>query len=62
MLEALIAGEPDAGQLADLASRRMRVKHGALVEALTGRFRRPPRGAKPDAAHRIDTLSAWIEP
>lgn len=38
MLEALIAGERDPGQLADLARRRMRVKHGALVEALTGRF------------------------
>ncbi len=33
MLEVLIAGERDAGQLADLARRRVRVEHGALVEA-----------------------------
>ena len=39
MIEALIAGEPrPAGQLADLARGRMRVKRAALVEALTGRF------------------------
>src|ERR1700694_4204467 len=38
MLEALIAGERDPRRLADLARGRMRVKHGALVEALTGRF------------------------
>jgi transposase len=38
MLEALIAGERDPRRLADLARGRMRVKHAALVEALTGRF------------------------
>jgi transposase len=38
MLEALIAGERDPRRLAGLARGRMRVKHGALVEALTGRF------------------------
>ena len=38
MLEALIAGERDPRRLASLARGRMRVKHGALVEALTGRF------------------------
>ena len=38
MLEALIAGERDPRRLADLARGRMRAKHGALVEALTGRF------------------------
>ena len=37
MLEALIAGERDPRRLAGLARGRMRVKHGALVEALTGR-------------------------
>lgn len=36
MLEALIAGERDPQALADLACRRMRAKHAALVEALTG--------------------------
>ena len=39
MLEALIAGERDPGQLADLAKRRLRSKIPALTEALTGRFR-----------------------
>ncbi len=38
MIEALIAGERDPGVLAGLARGRMRVKHAALVEALTGRF------------------------
>ncbi len=38
MIEALIAGERDPEVLARLARGRMRVKHAALVEALTGRF------------------------
>ena len=38
MLEALIAGERDPRRLADLARGRMKTKHAALVEALTGRF------------------------
>jgi transposase len=38
MVEALIAGERDPQVLAGLARGRMRVKHAALVEALTGRF------------------------
>ena len=38
MIEALIAGERDPGVLAGLARGRMRVKHAALVEALTGKF------------------------
>jgi transposase len=38
MIEALIAGERDPQVLAGLARGRMRVKHAALVEALTGRF------------------------
>ncbi|MGH7745133.1 MAG: IS110 family transposase [Acidimicrobiales bacterium] len=38
MLEALIAGERDPAQLADLAKRRLRVKIPELTEALTGRF------------------------
>lgn len=37
MLRALIAGETDAERLADLARRRLRLKHAALVEALHGR-------------------------
>jgi transposase len=38
MLEALIAGERDPKVLAGLARGRLRVKHAALVKALTGRF------------------------
>jgi len=38
MIEALIAGNRDAGQMADLAQRRMRVKIPQLTEALVGRF------------------------
>jgi len=38
MIEALIAGERDPIVLSVLAKGRMRVKHAALVEALTGRF------------------------
>jgi transposase len=38
MIEALIAGERDPQVLAGLARGRMRVKHAALVQALTGRF------------------------
>ena len=38
MLAALISGERDPGQLADLAKRRLRSKIPELTEALTGRF------------------------
>jgi len=38
MIEALIAGERDPRVLADLARGRMKAKHAALVEALTGQF------------------------
>lgn len=38
MVEALIRGERDPRKLADLARGKMRAKHAALVEALTGRF------------------------
>jgi len=37
MLRAMIAGETDPHRLADLARRRLRLKHAALVEALRGR-------------------------
>lgn len=61
MLEALIAGERDPRVLAGLARGRMKTKHHALVEALTGRF---------DAHHgelarmlldQIDTLTNQID-
>jgi transposase len=38
MIEALIAGQRDPAQLAELAKGRMRAKIGALSEALDGRF------------------------
>jgi transposase len=38
MIEALIVGERDPRALASLARGRMKAKHAALVEALTGRF------------------------
>jgi transposase len=37
MLRAIIAGETDPERLAALARRRLRLKHGALIEALHGR-------------------------
>jgi len=61
MIEALIAGQRDPHALADLARGRLRVKHAALVQALTGQF---------DAHHgelarilldQVDALSAQIE-
>src|SRR6266571_8349251 len=60
MLEALIAGERDPQKLARLARGKMKAKHAALVEALTGRF---------DAHHgelarmlldQVDALTAQI--
>ena len=38
MIEALVRGERDPGVLAGLARGKMRAKHAALLEALTGRF------------------------
>jgi transposase len=60
MVEALIAGERDPQKLARLARGKMKAKHAALVQALTGRF---------DAHHgelarmlldQIDALTAQI--
>ncbi|MEO3780989.1 transposase [Micromonospora sp. B11E3] len=51
MVEALIAGQHDPQALAGLARGRMRRKHTALVEALTGRFdTHPVRSADTPAA------------
>jgi transposase len=38
MLDALISGQRDPKRLADLAKGRLRVKHAALIQAMTGRF------------------------
>lgn len=38
MVQALIDGERDPEVLADLAGQKLRLRHDALVEALTGRL------------------------
>ena len=53
MLEALIRGERDPRKLADLARGKMRAKHAALVEALTGRFDDHPAGITYLAVTRV---------
>jgi transposase len=61
MLEALIAGERDPETLAQLARGRMRAKHAALVEALTGRFDDHHAKLARLLLDQIDALSAKIE-
>lgn len=61
MLEALIAGERDPKVLAGLARGRMRVKHAALVQALTGRFDAHHAELARMLLDQIDTASAHIE-
>lgn len=61
MIEALIAGERDPQVLAALARGRMRVKHAALVEALTGRFDDHHAELARILLDQIDALSAQIE-
>jgi transposase len=60
MLEALIAGERDPKVLAGLARGRMRVKHAALVQALTGRFDDHHAELARMLLDQIDALSAQI--
>jgi transposase len=68
MLGALIGGERDPQVLASLARGRMRVKHAALVQALTGRFdahhaelARILLGQYDALTIQIDALTARIE-
>jgi transposase len=61
MIEALIAGERDPKLLAGLARGRLRVKHAALVEALTGRFDDHHAELARMLLEQIDTLSAKID-
>lgn len=61
MIEALIGGERDPRRLAGLARGRMRVKHAALVEALTGRFDDHHAELAQMLLDQIDTLSAQID-
>ena len=68
MLEALIAGQRDPAELADLAKRRMRSKIPQLTEALTGRFNehhaflaRLHLNLIDQHTHAIEELTARIE-
>jgi transposase len=61
MLEALIAGQRDPKVLAGLARGRLRVKHAALVEALTGRFDDHHAELARMLLDQIDTLGEQIE-
>jgi len=61
MIEALIAGERDPEILAELARGRLRAKHVALIEALTGRFDDHHGELARLLLDQIDTLSAKID-
>jgi transposase len=60
MLEALIAGQRDPGVLAGLARGKMKAKHAALVEALTGRFDSHHAELARMLLDQIDALGAQI--
>jgi transposase len=61
MLEALIAGQRDPHALADLARGRLKVKHAALVQALTGRFDDHHAMMARMLLDQIDALSTQID-
>jgi transposase len=61
MLEALIRGERDPRTLADLARGKMRAKHAALLEALTGRFDDHHGELARMLLDQIDTLTGQID-
>jgi transposase len=61
MLEALLAGQTDTGQLAELAKGRLRKKIPQLKEALTGRVREPHRFRLSEQLSHIDYLDEAIE-
>jgi|SRR5262245_2813485 len=60
MIESLIAGERDPKVLAGLARGRMRAKHAALTEALTGRFDDHHAELAQMLLDQIDALTAQI--
>ena len=60
MIEALIAGERDPEVLARLARGRMRSKHAALVQALTGQFDDHHGELARMLLDQIDALTAQI--
>jgi transposase len=61
MLEALIAGQRDPKVLAELARGRLRVKHAALVQALTGGFDDHHAELARMLLDQIDTLGGQID-
>lgn len=61
MLEALLAGQTDTGQLAELAKGRLRKKIPELKEALTGRVREHHRFMLSEQLSHIDYLDEAIE-
>jgi transposase len=60
MIEALISGERDPQVLAGLARGRMRAKHAALVQALTGRFDDHHAELARMLLDQVDALTAQI--
>ena len=60
MIEAMIAGQRDPRQLADLARGRMKAKRAALIEALTGRFDDHHGELAAILLAQIDSLTAQI--
>jgi transposase len=61
MIEALIRGEDDPQVLAGMARGRMRGKHAALVEALTGRFDDHHADLARMLLDQIDTLDRQVD-
>lgn len=60
MLEALVAGETDAGRLADLADRRLKTPREDLIAALEGRFTRHHAFLVGQHLGMIDHLAARV--
>jgi transposase len=61
MLDALIAGERDAGRLAELAKGRMRAKIPALRDALAGRFNDHHAAVVAELLARIDHADEIVD-
>jgi transposase len=61
MIEALIAGQRDPQVLAGLARGRMKAKHAALIEALTGRFDNHHGELASILLAQIDGLTAQVD-
>ncbi len=60
MLEAMISGQTDAAQLADLAKGKLRDKLGELESALSGKVREHHRFMLREVLHHWDELSERI--